>query len=305
MPRRLGLLLACSLAVGCASARSLAPRPAAAPSGDWPAATRLLDGFDLAAPGDPWRIGDRVLLGVRTERGGRITVRYVLVELVEGTDLKTRLSFDGTVGDGGRRVVLVSPPSRLTRLTVFDEEGRRLVESRGAIPDKLLNNGLTGLLGLTQTNRPSTLPATTLRDQAIDRAMLGMMTLVQFGASSGGNEALASMTREVIDTPSLWSLLTRRPTLGLDTSDVRAGRVDFAGEDRPSAEVSVEASFNDERVLNLRAIAVENRPPIGLASGIVRADGQHPTDPARRLRLEVLAARRGSGRSFKAYTIAQ
>lgn len=306
--------------IGCrsstATTRPASTRPSdAAPSRpDWPAASRLLAGFDLGEIDGDWHLGDRVLLGVRSERASRVTVRYLLVELVEGIDEKTRLTFNAELSDKIRQTVHVAPPSRRTRLTVFDESGKQLARSDGTIPDRLLNNGLFGLLGNlpsatapTTATAPATVPTddtiSLARIKSVERAVLALMALVQFSASQGSNSAITSMVREVIDTPSLWSLLTRRPTLSINAVDAKADTARFADRDWRVAAVALDLSFNDELILNVEARAVESRPPIGLVSGIFKAEGHHPTDSGRSLTLELLAAKRGTGVPFRAYTI--
>jgi hypothetical protein len=290
---RSSVAVAAFLLIGCHGA----PRPAdtlttsTRPS-EWAAADSLLSGFEFGEVGSAWRAGDRVLLGVRSQRGERITLRYLLVELMDGVDAQTPLAITFTEESGRKTVSPLAPPSRFTRITVFDEGGKQLVQSRGTVPEKLLNNGLFGMRNAEATTRP---------DSSSDRAFLALVSIVSFSASSGGNSALSSMTRDVVGLPSLLAMLTRRPTLNINTTGVHPGAATLADTPWPAAEVSLEISINDELMLNVETTAVENRPPIGLVSGIVTVDGRHPTDTTRHLRMKLLAARRGTGAAFEAY----
>lgn len=263
----------------------------------WPAGDRILTGFELGAPGDPWRAGDRVLLGLRAQRDGESSIRYLLVELTEILDIKTSLGISGKGPKGEKISYAIAPPSRVTRLSVFDESGKLLLKSDGAIPDKLLNNGLFGMLGANNSTVASAEP-----DLASERGFLGLMSLVQFSASSGGNKALDEMTRMIIERPSLWTLLTRRPTLSLNTTNVRPTIVLFGGTHRRAAQIGVDLSFNDALIAQVDVTAIESAPPLGIIGGMVFAEGKHPSDPTRRLHIAVLATRRGDGASFEAYT---
>jgi hypothetical protein len=44
-------------------------------------ASRILSGFDAAAPSSDWHIGDQILFGLRIDDGKRQTTRFILIEL--------------------------------------------------------------------------------------------------------------------------------------------------------------------------------------------------------------------------------
>ena len=87
-------ILGLSLLSGCAAARhrpapdTLPPQTTA--QDEFPRAAQILQGIDPAAGDSEWRIGDRLLYGIRLQDGETTTTRYALVTL------KTPVLPDGT-----------------------------------------------------------------------------------------------------------------------------------------------------------------------------------------------------------------
>ncbi|HYC76584.1 MAG TPA: hypothetical protein VEI02_03050, partial [Planctomycetota bacterium] len=295
---------------------------------DFGAGASLLDGFDPPEPGADWRVGDRVLFGLRLSHPDQEAVRFVLLTARTGI----------LAGDDAAEIpsdVGGAPPLRLKRrhgvLTSERSEGSATVSMRradagdwlavhAAVFDRggrLLGDDVI-TVAADPLRRGFFAPAAELRAE-LDAVMAAKRPIS--AAPDGMNHVLdvvsalfgfldtlgqcpelerfrTEAVEKLVETPSFLSVLfSGGVAVALDP---RLHEVRRLPRPFPAAAVAplvadfpTIVSLNDRRALDLRFYVLETAPPLHLAAGIAALVAAHPSDPSRRLDARLLAARRG------------
>jgi hypothetical protein len=131
----------------------------------------------------------------------------------------------------------------------------------------------------------------------IETVAEGVASCDSFFAILRTNPVMKQILYEVIALPSLWSIVTN---LG-----VRAGfGIDFFAATRVAPECTANANglvwsvpmtidLNDQPALLVRILAAPSDGPAAAAAGVYGLVGRHPTDPGRRVHVQLLSSRRG------------
>jgi hypothetical protein len=99
----------------------------------------------------------------------------------------------------------------------------------------------------------------------------------------------------VLEKPSLWSIVTKlglHAFLKYDVSTVRTFDAGFLGVPKPAYAMPVQLFFNDELAVHATMVMTAARPPLQTCAGIVEVYAEHPTDPSKRLLIQLVAARK-------------
>ncbi len=270
------IVWACAVAlVACqsqpATEHSFSWRPEVAPD-EVPNSTdasHLLDGFDVADPTLPLRVGDRALIGVRRWRGDEVRNWFVLVKAY-------------TLGDArGDQPML--------HAEIFDAEHQQLSEVYAKITGYLPDGIADACRAALDPDPPPArgfAPGQPAGPKA--RGTFCLMDLLRVVVHS--NE-LAAVLWDVIDRPSLLSLLG-----GVEVSAGMSFR-----HARPITDPSLEAPgyafplvlrVNGTDALHCEVTVVEPASPLRVCGGVTQIVGHAPDDPTRRVVLRLLAARR-------------
>lgn len=291
---------------GCGSRPSptiVVPAPDAATltcAADFPAAAGILPGFELADGPVQWRIGDRVLLGIRFTRRDRCTHRLLLVELSgeqsEGGGIEFKAS------SRNRPYTLRSDVVR-TRMTLYDETGTVIEEAAGRFPVKLLGFGLyDGARWSIGASDPDAMAAvaSSLDDAEFDRMMRGWLTLFSFSGSLNRRGIFQEMMESVVARPSLLAMLLNPsvamtsqppgPSTGVPWSPAST---DHAAIE--TIEVPLTLSIAGKTALTGSVTAARPVAPLSLCGGVLRARAENPDDPGTSIEIRLLGASRGEG----------
>jgi hypothetical protein len=292
------------MTAGCRPPRSefVAPLATSAPVG-----ASFRQNVDFAKWGQPYRVGDRVMLKLTATRGRQATTRYLQVELTADVDRETQRETGMTWSDGSKFVLPLAPPIRRTQLTVYDETGRTLRQSRGELYERALPHGLYAMRWLPDVasrhaahavSPPSTRPTSPEIAGTEAAVALAMNSLASFSQGTGNNPVLSDLMRDVIELPSIFSMLFR-PQLSVEITSVKPVRTLIAGHEMQAAELKFEFRIGDKRALVGDIVAVPASPPLGVVAGIVSVQAQHPIDLSRRLTVELESAQLGSGEELE------
>ena len=302
---------AAALLTACA-----APVPPPPPSADFPAlaaaefpgAAALLAGFDPRSDDATWLAHDRALFGLRLDRDGEVVRWLLLVETPLGQHLVARAADGGehrvALGatatwrfavqrDGASGEVLVTSRLVTAKVRVFTADGALLTDTEDTLPADLLGRGLLPAIdrALAAAAAGTSVPT--------DRATLeGYLAVRQLLEIVRGNEALADYFWQVVEKPSVWSVITH---LGVDVAvDVPLEQAIPAPAPAglPAGErtfaVPLRIEVNGAPALYVDLLATDARRPYALCGGLVAAVARHPSRPERTFRLQLLAARNGA-----------
>jgi hypothetical protein len=146
------------------------------------------------------------------------------------------------------------------------------------------------------------LPAT---DLAMAREYFqGIYALVSLLQIVANNEALAPILWKVLDRPSFLSVLLKGGAVKMSLQGLdEAPDIAFHKLPEPIGLVTgfdmpLVLTMNGKPALRLDLGVCESRPPFLITGGIVKAEGVHASRPERRVRLEMVASRVGSGLGF-------
>lgn len=287
----------------------------------------ILSGFDDFDSSAPWRVGDKVLFGLRLETGGEPRDLLILVEAESGAvPPHTLVPVTSVSGDSSLRadlwspdwskVLVIAPPSGarvdassdsdsvLVLVRVFDGDGKT-TDSRVFAPASYLHRGLfaacegifphrdelvpneDGSLIDVESSRPHL--ASVIQ---IARAMFGFYSLVQ------NTPNLAPLLEQVIAKPSILSVVFHRGIkLSIEPQfhELDADEREFPGLPRVAAfRIPLHLQVNGSVAVRCNWIVVPPDPPLRLCAGVIGVEGEHPEDPSHRFALRVLAARRGA-----------
>jgi len=304
VPRRSPLPGLVAILLGGCAGTELAPPPTAGELDRVAAA--LLDGIEEPADDAEWRVGDRVLLSIRVERPGRAP----LIRLVRAT--VAEIPREGALEwEDGRReyrdasgALRVVSSGRLgVDLEIFDARGRLLSEGRSDVPERFLREGLRdAMLDLARQaarvreHGGSDLAPAAVLDPFLEswsRFVHGQLALLRLLTRHPGVADLrAEIVDATVDLPSFWSMLFARPrVLRFECGFDRTERGAIRGQ--PVVGMPIVVSLDDRPVFRYRIEAAPCRPPLLPTAGVMRLEGEHPTEAGRRFTVELLAARRG------------
>lgn len=273
------------LLVACASPRPDGPAPAAPPAVPdalRAAAAGILDGFDAIEEDPAWRVGDRALYAVslRTAEGERDW----LVSLAVAAMLPEHVAFaveayDATGTRLGSSTSTVERDSLGGMFTAAELGARRKVEVDAG---EVLPDGGGAVFDLVES--------TLLRDAAY--ASLVLFFAVQ------NDETLAEILWEVVEPPSFLAVIANlwvSLSISFDFLSADASELAIAGWPWPTDtyRVPVTLTLNGDPTLLVTLEVGRLLAPAHVGAGILAFEGRHPTDPWRRVRMELLAARRG------------
>lgn len=257
----------------------------------------ILAGFDVAAQRDDWRIGDRVLLGIRSIKPDATITRYLLIEL--GDQLTTgKVNFDSK---GRERPFRFSSEVAKTNLTVFDDTGRKIDSANGRFAINLLGFGPFDAVNhaLDQPEPRSFRDlGNNLNDADFERTMRGWFTLFAFSGSMNKRGVFSSMMRDVVARPSLLRMILKpraEMTFGDDRWSVRGADWTTNTGKLSTITIPLQLRIADKPALQGEMLAVEPVAPLSLCGGLVRAHAVNPTDSRHRVDLWLIATARGTG----------
>lgn len=285
--------------------------PAPGP-GDFPGAAALLDGFDAGDGGrahaadDEWRAGDEVLYGLRLQRDGRVRHWLLHLRVTEPVALlrdrggRSRGEPMPTVDwlirvDGEQRTF----PTRHCRVlaTVCDAEGRVLGRSEPQLPRDFVARGISAACERVWRQRSGDgAVAVAIGPEDVDAFAEGTLCAVALLQVVQADDVLAPLLWEVVDPPSLWSVLGSlgvRVVVRPQFLETVAATSPVPAFPTPSFRVPMSLLVNEREALCVGLTVTRPQSPLGLCGGVLAAEAWHPADHGRRFTLVLLAARRG------------
>lgn len=260
-----------------------ADRPAGFAEASWQAPAAIpLQGFDPPAPAERVANGDRIVYRVQLEKGDTRRSWLVHAEVEDAEYMSC------TLRDGSRSCML------RIRVRVDDESGAEVGRDLVGMSREDV------VFGLFRACRGDQWSAAEIGSSfavvpLVQRAHLGLLNMMQV---IQGSKVLFSVLRQVIDPPSLLSILTN---LGVWVrTDVRFDKavalepVEIDGHRYPVYELPVELQLNRQPALRCKVLVAEPDSPLNLSAGILGIDAFQPSDPTARVTIRVVAARRSS-----------
>lgn len=331
MRRTLMLLVLALTACGTVEVQAH-PAPSALPTDirpdEFAGAPRVLAGIDARAGHREWRKGDQVLFGLRLTKGADVQRWLLRLEVVEGR--KPVRTARGTTGSSTQPAEFTIDPNRYgswsfrltfgdrpgernvvsvvlrVAATVYDADGRQLARSSLHLPADLLGRGVVDAAEMARAAdlaaagsgaRPEELDAAGVERWARTQveAIVALLALLNVAQE---DSVLAPYFWKVVQKPSVWSVLLSmgvRATLNVGLE--RSAGAERWPEHLPAQGryviVPVRVDANGTPALVADVLATEPLPPLHVCGGIVAAAARHPTDPALRFDLLLLAARSG------------
>lgn len=307
-----------------ANACSTAPTVMQAPSGtiattlsraEFPGLAKADLRFDPRSDDASWASGDEVVFALRLVKGTEVR-RWVLhLSVVFGQDLVTRLDASGSTLDGlwderswtytvtesdQPREMVVTSLRLPVSVVIRDENGKKLSASLVRLPVHLLGRGVLPAvdLAIAAAAQPTEAAAAATREQSVRPmvdAMIAMMALLNVVQE---DEALAQYFWQVVEKPSLWSVVTGlgvRATLSMPfEQSVPAVTLPPGLPPTDHAYVvPLRIDVNGAPALLLDILATDAARPFALCGGMVAAVARHPSKPDVTLELQVLSAQLG------------
>jgi hypothetical protein len=298
---------------GCAAAPVEPPAPTTsfAPLSldGFPGAAKVLSGFDDRVPGSAWCDRDQALFAMQLDKGGE-TVRWLLhleaplgarvagrnaeTGAVVPLGLSVTRTIDGTGADGTPRSWKVTTRRADVTVRVLDAAGELLARSEITLPVDTLEHGLLPAIDHMLASK---------RGEAIDengeRAFLeAMLAIIALLDVLRDDEALSDYFWQVIEKPSLWSVvtsfgITTNTTASFDKSIATTVPSPLPATGRAfSAPLRIDV--NGSPALFVDLLACDASRPYAICGGIVAAVARHPTRSDVTLRMQLVAARSGS-----------
>lgn len=240
-------------------------------------------GFDALAPGIGVTVGDAVLFGLRLQRGEQVRdwFLHVAVEAIEPVSW--------TYEDGKPRELV------RVRSAVHAGDGELLGAEMLKLERDFLERGLA-----RACRGEGVKPAKGMLNRGPEdwpERFRAHLALTQLLAIARKSPILRPLLYEVVDMPSLWSVITHlgaRMSMRAHFDDVRV----VAGErfddvDVPAWSLPHELLINGDPALHNHILVTDPHSPLALCAGIVAITSVHPTDPSRVFTMRLVAARRG------------
>jgi hypothetical protein len=297
---------------------------------EFPAAAQILAGFDPGQTQTSWQTGDRILYGVRLEKGPQAHTWYMLVRVVRsGLEPGMRLTLDSSeleqttaarealpmhVADEKRTLTApplrgravkwardhdlhLSPTSVLVYIDVYDENARPIAGVHQFIFDDYLQGGLYRSAETVRSHFLDEQPPTA---GEIRQVSLSFVSLFSLGELLWGTPHVGRIFDEIVRLPSWISILLNlgvRPafTMHYEQAIHEARELPALADGRPAWRVPFEITLNREPALRCYVIAAPNEPPLQLCGGIIGLEGADVRDPQHRFTVRLLAARAGRG----------
>ena len=303
------------LCAGCAAAPApiAAPSPSTVPTlgaGEFPG---LPDrAFDARSDDPTWQSGDAVVFALRLRKGDEVRRWLLRLEVLVGEEL-VALQDNGAEGTiafwqertweyevtvrGEREQRQLRSRVLLVGVHVADEQGRELTRSVVQLPSTFLGRGLLPAIEQSLAAAASAAPAP-LDAEPVVGAMLGAMSLLHVVQE---DDALATYFWQVVEKPSVWSLLTNlgvRATLSMPfEQSVRAERLpDGLPPTREAFLVPLRIDVNGSPALLADVLACDASRPYALSGGMIAATARHPSDADLTFELQLVSARCGSSK---------
>lgn len=310
-------LAACALAVLCLPACTGMPLavapvdPATAPAltrTEYPGAS---PGFDARSDDPTWNGGDQVLYALRLRKGDEVRRWLLRLDVVLGESLIARVEDSSeqkielwenqtwtyrTTEHGESREHRVTSKMLPVGVVVSDANGHELTKSLVKLPAHLLGHGLLPAIDCALAGAAADGDGADRTDiRPVVEAILGTMSLLNVVQE---DDALAQYFWQVVEKPSLWSVVTglgvqATMTMPFEQS-LPATRLpaDLPPVDRAYV-VPLRIDVNGSPALLADVVAVDARRPYALCGGMVAAVARHPSNPDVTFELQLLAARLG------------
>lgn len=295
--------------VGCRSTADAALDVPDASNGievqDFPAPLRLRRGFDLRATRGAWRSGDEVLYGLRLSRVGHEVRNWLLALRV--LEPKALDEFGEPLPEthwslriNGERQEFRSALCRVAA-TVYDQHGEQLGYTEPLLPRDFLDEGVAGacraMVRFVERQRSPVPPPTVFRE--VDPALLERSTVCAVALLQVVQEdsVLAPLLWEVIEKPSLWSVLGNlgaRVVLRPSYHGVTETVCPVPGRYESTWRLPMSLQVNEVPALEMDLLVTESTPPYALGGGLLGASARHPREPGLEFSILLLSAVTGS-----------
>lgn len=262
----------------------------------------LLRGFDPGDPAAADSIPETALFGLELDARGRIQRWLLRLEAREPTAAAPTIC--QRINAPGGSLAYESRRRRL-QVTLFDGAGRKLRDSMVDVPWDFLATGFVRSCDLAQQLADTQAVEVDYRGKRLARAEAarhmygGFATLTAFLRIIKENELLSSVLWQVIDRPSMFSILFHGGVnLSLKAQLTTAAALpdpDLRGRlsKLPGYRTTLQLQANGSPVLNAIMWVTEPQSPYRLSGGILVIEGFRPSDARVRFRMELLAAVRG------------
>jgi hypothetical protein len=302
MKRRLSpsWLLALPLVSACQAPPAPELRVDANEPAAFPAPPYLLAGFDVGDHDGEWRPGDSVLYGLRLNRNGDVRHWLLRLELCEpearDDDGAELAPIEWSIRINGELQQFASRQCRMVA-TVMDEHGAVLGRTEPALPRDFLERGLADACRLVQSRsmrgrRHGRLAHVDVRPLA--EATVSAVALLQIVQH---DDVLAPLLWEVIERPSLWSVVSHlgarvvlRPRFHALT-DMLSPVPELCV---PAWRLPLTLDVNDDPALQVELFVADPTPPFALCGGVLGATARHPSQPGLEFSLLLLSGQRGA-----------
>lgn len=264
------------------------------------AASSILNGFDLGPDSTPdWTPGDSILLGLSIQSKDSRIVRLLKVEA--GDSRFSPGSYNVTLAFAKTRKITISSFLFPTTITLYDENGKQLSQSRGEFPSDCVTRGVYLCELASIERRESGLPMPippdeflAIPDEQVNEMGRRQIWILAIAPSMGKNPALSRLLRPIVNTPSIFSYLfganVSISNVGLPQRDTPLALADRAF---PSISTAMRLAINSKPALEGTLRAVPIVAPIYLCGGVTAVDANNPAEPDRRVHIRLLAAKRG------------
>lgn len=305
-----GIVTPALLLLACAAAAPKAAKPGQPAVSEFRAAASIMEGFSDFRPGEAWRPGDSVLLGIAMEGPG-ISRRWYLKATaleqpriaVNGDDTYTM--HDGMVltyrkRDGTKGRLSVDFALVPVQVDLFDERGERVARTLSMQPDVCMRYGFIDSIRLSREgkqfyddlppSKPGELPKA---GETQLRGLAGWLAIVRMPGFMQRKE-MDHVLWEIVERPSLISVaLQGGISLGLsmDPDDATDEPSALAPVPGPVCRVPLTLEVNGTKALKCDLIVAPPTPPLGPCNGLLGIDAVNPRDPSKRITLRLLAAR--------------
>ncbi len=305
-------VLAC-VAAACSSPPIVQPPPASVfaplPLAEFPGAVKVLDGFDERSSDPAWRAHDQTLFAMQLEKDGEV-VRWLLhidatvgARMTFGTDSRGAMTITGQQtwsyqlreADGSVRDCAIVSQLASVEVRVMDANGTVLTKASVNLPYETLGRGLLHAIDSATANGGAGTPGEEGTRVQLE-AFLAIFALLDILRN---DEALADYFWQVVDKPSLWSVITN---FGISTS-IQLPFAQSVAASLPAPVPPVERAFavplridvNGSPALFVDLLAAAPDRPYAISGGIIAAAARHPTRPDTTFRVQLLAACCGAG----------
>lgn len=278
----------------------------------------ILAGFDPpAGKATDWRIGDQALFGIRLDaRDGRTQVWFVRVEVMSevspgggaivfeaGPERKpslvmsspTRMKF--TMDDGN--VFVRDSGSIALEVTVYDAVGAEIGRSFVGAPADFLSDGFHAscLTAMSISAESSEAEKKAVFTEAFLTWITSFFGFLETFKSSPHLESLrSSVADEIVAKPSIFSAIFGvRLHINPDIDEIRSEdrALPARAENDDAKRLATDLLLNDKLAVRLDLVAVDPKPPLQVAAGVLGLEASHPSRPERRFAARLLAAKRG------------